>query len=77
MRTMDVSNVVEAGGMQYTISCTAHWVGSSCGPMNDGDTFPAEIKGNTMWITGRKGGNQGRKVRSKYRILDIRPMARQ
>jgi len=74
MQTLDVVNVVEAGGMQYTISCTAHWRGSNCGPMIDGDTFPAEIDGNTMWITARKGGNRGKEVRSKYRILDIRPI---
>jgi hypothetical protein len=77
MRTLDVVNVVQAGGMQYTISCTAHWRGSNCGPMIDGDTFPAEIDGNTMWITARKGGNQGKEVRSRYRILDIRPLTQQ
>jgi len=86
-RTVDVVNVVELRSLsytangtqtvitQYTIRCTAHWVGSSCGPMIDGDTFPAEIDGNTMWIVGRKGGNQGKEVRVKYKILDIRPAA--
>lgn len=78
---MDVLNTVELlfgpnrpSGMQYTISCRANWIGSNCQPMIDGDTFSARIDGNTMWITGRKGGNQGKEVRAKYKILDIRPI---
>jgi hypothetical protein len=43
--------------------------------MIDGDTFPAEIEGKTMWITAHKGGNQGKEVRVKYKILDIRPVS--
>lgn len=76
-RSVDVVNVVELDGMRYTISCRASWVGSNCGPMIDGDVFPAEIDGNTMWIIGHKGGNQGKEVRAKYKILDIRPLAHQ
>jgi hypothetical protein len=71
-RTIDVVNIVDAGGMRYRISCRASWVGSNCGPMVDGN-FPAEIDGKTMWIVARKGGNQGKEVRIKYKILDIRP----
>jgi hypothetical protein len=41
--------------------------------MIDGDSFPAEIDGHTMWISARKGGNQGKPIRAKYKILDIRP----
>jgi hypothetical protein len=41
--------------------------------MIDGDTFSAEIDGKTMWISARQGGNQGKLVRIKYKILDIRP----
>jgi hypothetical protein len=76
-RSVDVINVVELDRMQYTISCRANWVGSSCAPMIDGDRLPAEIDGNTRWIAGHKGGNQGKAVRAKYRILDIRPLARE
>lgn len=72
--TLDVKNVVEANGMRYVIVCRASWSGSSCGPLNDGDRFPAEIEGTTMWIEARKGGNQGKKMRIKYKILDIRPV---
>ena len=81
-RTVDVVNVVEVRQitndaqttvLRYTIACRANWVGSNCAPMIDGDQFPAEVDGNTMWITGHKGGNQGKLVRTKYRILDIRP----
>jgi|SRR5665213_1137541 len=74
-RTMDVTNVVEADGMRYIVVCRAGWVGSKCAPMIDGDYFPAEIDGTTMWIEARKGGNQGKKERIKYKILDIRPAA--
>lgn len=72
--TLDVKNVIEANGMRYVIVCRASWSGSSCGPLNDGDRFPAEIEGTTMWIEARKGGNQGKKMRIKYKILDIRPV---
>jgi hypothetical protein len=71
--TVDVVNTVEAGGMQYKIACRANWVGSDCGPLTDGDLFEAEIDGNTMWIRAFKNGNQGPKVRIKYKVLDIRP----
>lgn len=73
-RSMDVLNVVIAEGMQYTIVCKATWAGSTCAPLTDGDTFPAELDGTTMWVIGHKGGHQGRRVRAKYRILDIRPV---
>ncbi|MGA2215263.1 MAG: hypothetical protein ABSH31_18465 [Bryobacteraceae bacterium] len=42
--------------------------------MTDGDTFQAEIEGTTMWVHGRNGGNQGKEIRVKYKILDIRPV---
>lgn len=73
-RTVDVTNFVEADGQRYKITCRASWVGSSCSPLNQGDTFPAKIEGKTMWIFGRRGGNQGKEVKIKNRILDIRPM---
>jgi hypothetical protein len=71
--TVDVVNTVEAGGIQYKIARRANWVGSNCGPLTDGDLFQAEIDGNTMWILAHKDGNQGPRVRIKYRVLDIRP----
>jgi hypothetical protein len=40
--------------------------------MNDGDQFLAEIDGTTMWVSARRGGNQGKPIRIKYKILDIR-----
>jgi hypothetical protein len=72
--TLDVRNIVEADGMRYIIVCRASWAGSNCAPMIDGDTFIAQIQGTTMWVEARKGGNQGKKVRIKYRVLDIRPV---
>jgi len=69
-----VSNIVEANDQRYLITCRASWVGSNCAPMIDGDTFQAEIDGTTMWVKARKGGNQGKEVRVKYKILDIRPV---
>jgi hypothetical protein len=71
--TMEVVNFVEANGLRYTISCRASWVGSNCAPLIDGDVFRAEIDGKTMWVTSHKGGNQGKEVRIKNRLLDIRP----
>jgi hypothetical protein len=72
-RTTEVTNVVEADGVQYTIVCTASWGGSNCVPLIGGDLFQAEIDGKTMWLVARRFGNQGKEVRMKNRILDIRP----
>lgn len=59
--------------VQYTLSRTARWVWSQMDYLSDGDSYPAEIKGKHMVITGRKGGNQGKPEKIKYDILDIRP----
>jgi hypothetical protein len=71
--TIDVMNIVEAEGMRYTIVCRASWVGSNCAPLIEGDMFQAEIENKTMWLVAHKGGNQGKEVRMKNKILDIRP----
>ena len=73
-RTEYVTDVVEANGMRYTITCTGSWRWSKCDPLNDGDQFRAEIDGNTMWIEAHQGGNQGKAVKIKYKIQDIRPV---
>lgn len=69
----EVTNIVETDGMRYLITCRGNWRGSNCAPMTDGDYFQAELEGTTMWIEARRGGNQGKKVRIKYKVLDIRP----
>jgi len=74
-RIIDVMNIVEADGMRYTIVCRASWVGSNCAPLIAGDVFQAEIDDRTMWLVARKGGNQGKGIRIKNKILDIRPAA--
>jgi hypothetical protein len=71
--TIDVTNTVEADGIRYTIACKASWSGSNCAPLTEGDFFQAEIDDKTMWLLVRKGGNQGKEVRMKNSILDIRP----
>jgi len=58
---------------QYKLSRTARWIWDSMDWLNDGEYFQAEIKGKHMFITCRRGGNQGKKERIKYDILDIRP----
>ena len=70
-----VTNIVEGEGFRYTIQCTANWVGSNCVPLIDGESFPAEIDGATMWLRARRGGNQGKLLKIKYKIVDIRPTA--
>ena len=70
---VDVMDRVQAeDGRIYTITCSAHWIGSSCATLIDGDRFKAEVEKMTMWITAQKGGSQGKDVRVKYKILDIR-----
>ena len=67
------TEVVVANGMRYTLTRTARWVWNSMTHLNDGETFAAEIKGKHMYITSYRGGNQGKRERIKYDILDIRP----
>jgi hypothetical protein len=73
IRSIEVYNQVEAGGMIYTIRCSANWFGSNCSWLTPGDTFSAEIKGRDMWISARKGGNLGKAIHAKYQMLDRRP----
>ena len=35
-------------------------------------TSPAQLDGNTMWLSAHRGGNRGKLVRVKYKILDAR-----
>src|SRR5712692_5154008 len=71
---LHVENIIEANGERFIIQCTASWVGSNCAPMKDGDRFQAEYDGKTtMWISGRKGGNLGKRISIKYKVLDRRP----
>lgn len=72
-RTVDVMNIVEADGMRYTIVCRASWGASNCGPLMEGHSFQAQVENKTMWLVAHKGGNQGKEVRMKNRILDISP----
>lgn len=65
------TEVVTANGLTYTLSRTARWRWNSMDWLTDGESFPAEIKGH-MFITARKGGNQGKKEIFKYDIADIR-----
>lgn len=69
---VEVYNEVVTEGTVYTIKCTAHWIGSACGPLRKGDSFLAEVEGNTMWISARRGGNMGKSVRPKFKVLDVR-----
>jgi len=75
-RRLDVEDIVEANGEWFTISCTGYWALSNCSPMRDGDKFEAEYDGKqTMWIAARRGGNLGKPITVKYRVLDRRPAA--
>ena len=71
-----VINQVELNGMVHTISCSQTlWIWSTikCAQLRVGDTFNAEIQGKTMWVEYARGGNQGKVIKAKYHILDIRP----
>jgi hypothetical protein len=59
---------------QYTLSRRARWIWNSMDWLDDGVSFSGEIKGKHMFITGRRGGNQGKKEILKYDIVDIRPV---
>lgn len=68
-----LNEVVISNGIRYTLARTARWRWSSLDWLQDGESFPAEIKGKHMYITCRRGGNQGKKETIKYDIMDIRP----
>lgn len=73
-RFIEIVTSSEGGkATQYKLSRTARWVWNSTDWLTDGETFQAEIKGKHMFITCRRGGNQGKKEKLKYDILDIRP----
>jgi len=67
-----MDRVQAENGQIYTISCSAHWIVSNCGPMVDGDSFRAEVEKKTMWITAHKDGNLWNDVRIRYAIVDVR-----
>jgi hypothetical protein len=74
-RLTEVVTANQNGQMiRYTLSRVVRWRWTSMDWLTDGDSFPAEIKGKHMYITCRKGGNQGKKETLKYDILDIRPV---
>jgi hypothetical protein len=72
IRRVVVQGQLEGDGKVYTVACTAYWAGSGCGWLVPGDTFGAEVKGTTMWVNERRGGDAQQPIRAKYRILDIR-----
>ena len=59
-------------GDQYLIECTAHWRGSKCSYLNDGD-YKATLEGNSIWIKGNKGMKE---MTAKYTVLQFRPASR-
>lgn len=67
-----LNQVVVSNGIRYTLTRTARWRWSSLDSLEDGESFPAEIKGKHMFVTCHRGGNQGKKETIKYEILDIR-----
>jgi len=73
--SVEVYNLVEADGQLYTISCTAPRIGDRCAWLIPGQTFQAELKDRTMWVTARQWGNTEKENRMKFRLLDVRPDA--
>lgn len=74
---VEVTQVVEADGTRYTLSCSGVPFSSAvykyCEWLHfDGDTFEAETDGKTMTVHARKGGNQGKPIKLKFKITDIR-----
>ena len=73
VNSVEVYNLVEAGGRLYTISCRAPRIGDRCAWLIPGQTFLAELKDGTMWVTARQWGNTEKETRIKFRLLDVRP----
>ena len=76
---VEITQRVEATGMLYTLSCSGvpfrSLVYRHCEWLHfDGDSFRAEIKGQQMTVFARSGGNQGKELKLKFQIADIRPV---
>lgn len=74
---IDVTEVVESAGTRYTITCSGVPFRSAvyryCEWLHfDGDSFPATIQGSRMTIKARSRGNQGKELKLKFDIEDIR-----
>ena len=69
---VDIVDRVQVYSDVYTLTCRAHWNSSNCVPIRPGDKVHADIKDTTVWITAAKGGNLGKVVRSKWKLVDIR-----
>jgi hypothetical protein len=65
--------VASDDGTQYTGQCVARFIWQGCNWLEDGQTFQATIKGRTMEVTAHKGGNLGKLVKMKYKLMDIQP----
>ena len=67
------TSVVEGNGQIYTLRCM-QWAfgGWNCGPLKEGEEFQADTDGKTMWIQASRNGNQGKRIRVKFQILDVR-----
>jgi hypothetical protein len=79
---VSVKQVVDVGDMRYTLGCSGVPFRSlmyrKCSWLPfEGDKFPAEIKGRQMTVFAPEGGNQGKPIKMKFEILDIRPTPRQ
>lgn len=77
-QTVVISQVVQANGNLYTLSCSGVPFRSAvyryCEWLHfDGDEFVAEVQGKNMVIHARSGGNQGKEIKLKFHIADIRP----
>jgi hypothetical protein len=76
---VEVTEVAELDDQRYTLLCSGvpfrSVVYQYCEWLHfDGDSFKAEIKGKKMTIYAHSGGNQGKEIKLKFQILDIRPV---
>ncbi len=74
---VDITQVIEVEGTRYTLSCSGVPFKSAvyryCEWLHfDGDQFSAEIKGKDITIHARSGGNQGKEIKLRFRIVDVR-----
>jgi hypothetical protein len=74
---IEVLQTVETGSQQYTLSCSGVPFKSAvyryCEWLHfDGDSFIAELKGKEMIVHTRQGGNQGKQIKLKFTVTDIR-----
>lgn len=72
-RVRYVTSYVETETHRLKLSCSSGW--ARCSPLEVGEKFQASIDGTKVTVKMHEGGNMGKEIAIKYKLLDMRPKA--